>query len=1082
MPLFKKYFTGTSVSRDLAPGEYSWDMVVAQSGRPILDAELNLSQDAQEYNRALLSSQGLPSGFLKSPGPTDTFSEYRFTVSGETNQFGLLRQFALVAGMPVVVDLTGSTAGNFNLVQLPGPTTHGGPGDVRRTDFVFLEVWKALVSPSPRAYGTVTINNPQTIANGDTITVNATAVGGPTVTFTARTSPSLATEFLIGAGSANTASALASAINNPANGLYPSYVASRTNGTPTVTITATFGGTTGNSITLATSASSHITLSGGTLTNGANRPNKPSQNAIYHHGNVLSLTGSNLADDLIDPVLNTETAQRVQIQYRLRTYSSQASGVNPKTQPDGFSNTNILAQGGTTAPVSSYPFVRADGASTSGSSSAGAYGFVDPGLFIAGDGSSGASTALGTVDGFVYAIPVCMVFRRNDATGSNGWDPFDNANGALPVGHANNYPNGNLPGGPYLIPTGASDRPDGLFADVVVSTDVLDLRRHISLAGLDLESELKGQLQALLDKKLSTWSVSGSDFGMIGNGTGDISTFPLVCDEIGREGANGGVSPSSGDTTVGQTVRNFDHIARRFAAQSVVETTVFEVYPAGPYPTGLSVTKAGGTVQWHEGDEISIDFGALNPTTRQNWGTPSVSGVAVDAFWPSGTLVTGIKSVWHDDGHTVTPVDQNTQLRVVSGVGTSLLTLTLDGNLQTVNGGGTVSDHPLVDVGASDSGSLRRIFVEVEITYPTGFGLTKTPDLVVAPTAGTGYPGFDLGGALVENDRTQRPTEMHSTWVPKPRFREGFREVVLEQRSAPGGSVVTDTLVTRNANTVYTPRRVATSTGLTANGGAATATLGSSERRVTLTGVPTTNQTQVTVAYYPQDPIPNSGASGYQVGVYYRTQAPQTCGVQSGSIPTNLLPTELTLEPLCISDQLWTGQTGKGSTELGFPYASPLDQIACATDLPVTSTPKEWYFSGLAETSVSDFDAKTGLLTLHSFVQVDGASSITLGSSTLGRGTQTDPEFRAYYDYANYQGYKPTGMAQPLSGPTRHKSFVPMLARSTQDTRLFRKGEILLVVFSRFSDLDSKNSVGFTDTPHIRTGAAVYRTRNLLVG
>ena len=48
-------------------------------------------------------------------------------------------------------------------------------------------------------------------------------------------------------------------------------------------------------------------------------------------------------------------------------------------------------------------------------SSAPAYGAEDTGLWVAGDGSSAAATALGTVDGFVYAVPVAFVFRRNDA-------------------------------------------------------------------------------------------------------------------------------------------------------------------------------------------------------------------------------------------------------------------------------------------------------------------------------------------------------------------------------------------------------------------------------------------------------------------------------------------------------------------------------------------------------------------------------------------------------------------------------------------------------------------------------------------
>jgi len=1082
MPNYRRYFTGTSVSRDLDPGERSWDAVIFQSGKPVLDAELNLPQSAADYNRSLLATKGLPSGFVRSQSTLNSAEDFDFPPADPSvaNKFLMLAQTALVAGMPVTVDLTADTTGGFNVITLPAPTTHSSPADVRRTDFVFLEVWRALVSPSPRATGSITINNPLTIADGDTVTVNTTAVGGPSVVFTARTVPAVATDFLIGGSAATTASALVTAINNPVNGLYPSYVSARNNGTNTVTVNATFGGTTGNTITLATSAPANVTLSGGTLTGGANTGNKPTQNSLYHHGNVLSLTGSNLAEDLVDPALNVETARRIQTQYRIRVYSSQSTGVNPKTQPDGFSNSGVLAQGSTGAPVALYPFVPADKTTVASNSSAVAYGFEDPGLWIAGRGDSGSATALGTVDGYVYAIPIAMIFRRSDATGTGGFDPFNNAQGALPIAHANNFPNTNLPGGPYLIPTAKSDRPDGLFADIIVRSDLLDIRRHVSLSGFDSETELKLQLQGLMDGSINTWMGDASDLGMIGNGTGGMSPTPLMCDEIGRENSNGGVAPISGDTTVGTTIRNFDHIARRFASQSVVERVVFEVPVAGPYATGISVTKSGGTSNWHEDDEITIDFGDLNPTTLQTWGTASVPGVAVTSFWPSGTMVTDVLVSYHDDGHSTSPVSQEVVFKRIEGIGTPQIKFILDANLQTVNGGGTVGNGPMVDVGGSDLGSDRRLFLELEVTYPTGYGLTKTPlDQAPEPTPGSNYPGYDNGGSIVENDRTQRPPEMRSTWVPKPAFRNGFREVTLEQISAPSGTFITDNLVTRNGSSVYTPRRVWSSTGLTANAGAAIAAYGSSTRLVTLTGAPVANQTEVAVTYYSQDPIPNSGADGYQVGVYYNAYAPQTAGAQSGGVPTTLLPTEVPIEVLAVSGTMMTGQTGKGSSQLPYPYVNPLEQIATATDPPIGSDPKEWYFSATADVSVSDFNAGTGLLSLHNFVPVDGSNRIVLGSTTAGRGTETDAEGRVYYDYVNHEGYKPASMSQPLVGAVRHKNFTPLLVRSLVDTRLFRKGDVLLVVLSRFADLDRQNSIGFTDVPSIRTAAAIYRCKNL---
>lgn len=1086
MPESKRYYNDpaypTTVSRDVPPGEYAWDTIVYQSGRPVLDAELNLTQGAAEYAKLLLASKTLPSGFLRGQSNLDSFQEFTFlsAIPGNENVFGLAKQMAFVAGIPVVVEYTETTNPNENYIILPPPPPSSGIApDVKRTDFVFLEVWRTLVAPSPRSQGSISITDPQSISDGDTVTIDATAIGGPSVTFTARNAPALDTEFQIGAGASNTASALTARINDPVNGLYPSYVAANSGGSSVVTATAVDGGLDGNNILLSRveATPGSIVLSGANFTGGADRPNKPSQSTVYRHGNVLSLPGVALPDELVDPVILSESAQRVQVQYRIRVVSD----VNPKTQPDGFSNASVLAQATQGAPVAGYPFVPADNSSSSGNSDAAVYGLVDNGLWIAGDGSESSAFDLGTVDGFVYAVPIAFVFRRNDASLTGGFSPANNANGGIPVDHAG-FNNANLnPAGPYAIAAGASDRPDGLFADIVVETDVLDLRRHVTPPGYDFGSELRYQLQSLLDKKTATWQVDGSDWTTIGNGSGDQSTFPLLCDEIGRETANGGVPPASGDTQRGNTIRNYDHIARRFASQSVVERVVFEVLPDAPsYPAGIIVTKVGGTSTWCEGDEITIDFNALNPTTLQDWTTPAVGGATVSSFWPVGTKVTDVVSVYHDDGHDVTPIDQRVQLATVVGVGTEEVTLRLDANPSIVNDGGTEPDHPVVDDPLNDDGSTRRIFLELEITYPTGFGLTQTPDLEVAPSPASGYPGYDAG-AIIENAPAQRPPEMDAAWVPNPKFRPGFREVVLEQKSAPGATLVTDFLVTRNATTVYTPRRFFED-GLEANGAgpAAGTTFGSSERRIELAAA-VAEQSLVQVDYYPQDPIPNAGGSGYQTAVYYRTQAPQTAGTQAGALPVALLPTELTVEPVAVSTEVWTGQSGKGSTSLGYPYESPLDQIAIATGDPPDSLPKEWYFSALADVSIADFSAEVGLLSLHSFVQVDGTNPIRLGDTGLARGPRKDPEFRAYYDIANPTGYKPTAMAQPLSGAARHKNFQSMLVRVTQDTRLFRKGELLLLVLSRFAELDANNTIQFSDNPAIRTAAAIYRTRNLLL-
>lgn len=1067
MPLFNRYYTPpgsavpSSVSRDIDPGEYSWDTVVYQSGRPVLDSELNLTQDASEYNRVLLAGKALPSGFLRGQGTTPALNDYSFGVPPgvPVNSFVLPRLLAYVAGMPVVIEYTNTPTTNSNVITLSAATPAGGlPPDIKRTDFVFLEVWRAQVAPSPRAYGYVQFATANTISDGDTITIDTTVLGGGPTVYTARVAPALPNEFQIGVNAEATATNFAAVVNST----IPVYVTAATHGSSIVQITATAGGAVGNGVTLARveAVGGSIVLSGATLLFGANRPNKPTQDTVYRHGNVECDPTMVLPDYLVDPALNLESTQRVQVQYRLRVYSSLMAGISPKTEPDGFSNVGVLARGATAAPVVGYPFVPADDSTVLLNSDATKYGFVDNGLYIAGDGTSGSAAALGTVDGFVYAIPVCFVFRRNDARLTGGFDPAGGANGGINYGHIG-FANTHLENpGPTAIAAGKSDRPDGNFYDVLAAGDILDLRRHTTPPGYDFASELKYQTQSLLDATNLTWQVDASDMGVIALGSGGQSVTPMVCDEIARP-----TDPAAG--VFGPTVRTFDHIARRFGAQSVVERVVFEILPNSAYPNGITVTNSG--TGWCEGDTISIDFTQLDASSQMDWTLPSAA-TKVATNWPVGTRATDVLPSYHDDGHSVPPLaDQLVQWLSIVGIGTTTVTLTLDANPQTIDVGGSV----MVDVVAGVTGSTRRIFLEMEITYPTGSGLTRTPRAALVPSTTSGYLPYN-GGSIVQYEPTQRPPEMDSTWVPNPKFRPPYREVMLEQKSAPAGSPVTDTLVTRDTLYVYPPRRIQTATGLLANGvPPAGVTIGSSQRRIKL-AVAVGGQVPVPVTYYPQDPIADYGAIGYRLDVYYQTTAPQTAGVQSGIIPPGLLPHGFVVEPIAVSNHLWTGQAGAGSVELSFPYAAPLDPIPAGSLF-------DWYFAATATISVADFSAGTGSLTLHSMVPMDGSAALTLGDGA--NPPLVDAEFRAYYDFVNSGGYKSTVMAQPMSGSVRHKVFTTMLARPVTQSLLFRQGELILLVFSRFAMLDTDNKVvvdelvgGGRDS-----SVAVFRTKNLLL-
>jgi hypothetical protein len=916
-----------------------------------------------------------------------------------------------------------------------------------------------------------------------------------------------------------------------------------------VRITANTPGAAGNAITISSSNGTAITPSGAVLTGGVDTGNKPDQDTIYRHGNTDSSVAVALPDDIEDPDVGAETSKRVQVQYRIR-HTGAAEGLDFKLQCDGFSNSAILGQGTQVAPVVDYPFVPADlktvilnsDARDQAAGTGIGYGIQDNGLWISGNGTEASATALGTIDGFVYAVPLCFVFRRNDDTAGAGWEPQVNSNGSLVHNHAL-FVNGNLFA---PVPMGESDRPDAYYSDAIVDTDIMDLRRHVKLTGVDLAAETQFQLQALQDGSYRTWAIDTASKQELGAGSGDVSTRNLIANEIGRTGpvegtpaGKGGVPPLSGDTTRGVTIRNFDHFARRFGDQPVVERVVLELRPTDDSVTwpGKFVTRpayAAAFLGWAEFDEINIDLLVLNATTLGDFDVnnvvsipgPAPTGTILD-YAPPGSIVTDILSIFHDDGNFNVVADQTVKLKTIIGLGTPHVQLTLDTNLTQVNGGLPAALHDMVGTQATaDVGSQRRIFVELEITYPLGVGLTDTPDLELTPDP-TGWPY----GPMIENwlptGPDQRPTDMEDRLSPS--FRQGFREVMVEyvandptagggNTGDPIGTLTPELLVSQDALNLVLPRRfwgdpmtsvevIDQNDGNPRDVDEANSEFGASTRLVVLnnTGIAPAiplsgaGQTLVAVRYFAQDPLPNFGpaGAGYQQTIYFRTNAPQTAGVKEGTISTTVtdfpytgatgpLPSEFQVEPLYVAENMWAGQVGMGSVELPFPHFAPLDQIPMndgRTEIPPTPPPGlfpgEYYFAATANITVDDFDAEVGTLSLHTMVPAEGSIQWTIGGTVVTEEPFPDTEFRAVYPVINPGEHRPAAMAQPMSNVIRHKVFTPVLARSLQDSVLFRKDEVLLLVITRWAELDANNDVTFADSGN-RTGVAVFRTKNLL--
>lgn len=381
--------------------------------------------------------------------------------------------------------------------------------------------------------------------------------------------------------------------------------------------------------------------------------NKPSASGLWRYGNVES-GYTFLADDLQDPDLGFETTQRVQLQYRVRVVSGL---VGLTTFPDGFDTTVVKGQGAATTETGfTFSNMREE--------------LGDPGLWRAGDGTS---NTLGTIDGYVYAVPLCAIFRRNvvawdgdpsqnlngsfnrnpTAVDRTGWDTFSttpelgadltDVGLALTLDSASDIPLPLTPATPVFIKVGdeimtysvitgttmtlvsrgalgsraeahfsgdtitvLSGRPDGLFADQIAKTDILDLRHAVSPNGFDYDTLLRGNLDKLLRGQLrSNWKRSGG---------GPQGSFVFYQDKVSASAAALGVTKLDGPD-------GFRQVFSDAAMQQPIE--LFLTPPGGTGAAedvsttwGLGLTAsfdntAGAGGQWLPGNDITIPAAQL---------------------------------------------------------------------------------------------------------------------------------------------------------------------------------------------------------------------------------------------------------------------------------------------------------------------------------------------------------------------------------------------------------------------------------------------------------------------------------------
>jgi len=532
---------GNGVSRTLSAAERQFQFVVWQADKPPLDSELNLVGQVSSEKLSNVLRSNTHSGFFNDPlGAEADF----VTSSSLSNRFFLGRQasgeeapilWASVNGwmIPVAGTLTpnGNTSNQVNLFPPPSSDT--------RIDLVFLEVWQAQVSPNPSS-----LNKP----SSSTLWKYGNTLFGGT--------------------------------NLPDDLEDPNIGIETTERVQLQYRLRVFGNGTGLGASVDLSR----------YPDGLDDPNVRGQGAGSSSSGFQFF---NMRDELGDPSLwragdgDPSNSLGTIDGY---TYAIPVCAVfRRNSQPFVAIEAGNANQNGS---VNRNPFSVAITNPLDGSAQFGALTLTSS-LPASGIGATGAISVTGLVgSGF-------------DNPNLNWASTFividDEIIGLDSVSTAGNTITINAGGrgrwGTQALPHAAGTpirffnwRQDGLFADEIAGTDILDLRRSISLAGWDYQSILIGNLTKLFKNQLH------SSYKQSGVSSGDVQG--VVIPEIDTLFANGAVAvPAQTEALDGP-----DGIRTVFSDASVVQSDV-TVYVEAPTGAGTVASYAPAT-----GWEVAADF------------------------------------------------------------------------------------------------------------------------------------------------------------------------------------------------------------------------------------------------------------------------------------------------------------------------------------------------------------------------------------------------------------------------------------------------------------------------------------------
>ena len=514
------------VSRTLQAKNRSFSNVIWRSGKPALDSEWNLINDMSAEVLTNYIKSNTPSGWLelgKNKFTTNSGVPNNVQFYAQDNMQELASPNAIVNGWPLLVSGTSFIDTTLNSIMLTPASS------IARTDFVYLEVWRAQVRSRDTNNYAFVQNKPSTtelwgfgnvklgsLGRGVSCT---RAISSHLVTFTTNI-PAITTsgdKLTVRLSSTLLKDYVIQTINSPV------------------------------SVTLATNVETDV---------------DSWSNVSWE----IRSKNFSFIDDLVDvaikPSVNgIETSQRVQIQYAIRVVPNV---LFTDSESKGFNSANVQGQGANPNPqVASYDFVNMKDE------------LGDAGLWRSGHGDQASQVALGTVDGYSYAIPMFKINRRSTITYND--TGVDQGTAAI-----NQQGNASILGG-------ISDRPDNKFNDGIDVTDIVDLRMKIFPSGANWQEIIEKNIDILFRGMLKSNRAPELFYDSIANT--DVIGYN---DKWLDQGASGKRTYWSDAPTQQTDI---------FAEVKTITTS-----------NSLDVYRASGTGNWHINDTIIVQILPTLPT------------------------------------------------------------------------------------------------------------------------------------------------------------------------------------------------------------------------------------------------------------------------------------------------------------------------------------------------------------------------------------------------------------------------------------------------------------------------------------